>query len=62
MDIGSLSTIALNQLPATGNPSDVDLAILSKQLDVSQEMGNQMVKALENSVTPYLGGNLDVSV
>jgi len=62
MDIGSLSTIALNQLPATGNPSDVDLAILSKQLDVSQEMGSQMVKALENSVTPYLGGNLDISV
>ena len=62
MDVGALSTIALNQLPTTDAPSDIDLAVLSKQLDVSQQMGSEMVKALENSVTPYLGGNIDVSV
>lgn len=62
MDVGSLSTIALNQLPTTSAPSDIGLAILGKQLDVSQEMGSQMVKALENSVSPYLGGNIDVSI
>ena len=62
MDVGSLSTIALNQLPTTDAPSDIGLAVLSKQLDVSQQMGSEMVKALENSVTPYLGGNIDVSV
>lgn len=62
MDVGALSTIALNQLPATDAPSDIGLAVLSKQLDVSQQMGSEMVKALENSVTPYLGGNIDVSV
>lgn len=62
MDVGVLSTIALNQLPTTDAPSDIGLAVLSKQLDVSQQMGSEMVKALENSVTPYLGGNIDVSV
>ena len=62
MDVGVLSTIALNQLPTTDAPSDIGLAVLSKQLDVSQQMGSEMVKALENSVTPYLGGNIAVSV
>ena len=62
MDVGALSTIALNQLPTTDAPSDIGLAVLSKQLDVSQQMGSEMVKALENSVTPYLDGNIDVSV
>ena len=62
MDVGALSTIALNQLPTTDAPSDIGLAVLSKQLDVSPQMGSEMVKALENSVTPYLGGNIDVSV
>ena len=62
MDVGALSTIALNQLPTPDAPSDIGLAVLSKQLDVSQQMGSEMVKALENSVTPYLDGNIDVSV
>ena len=62
MDIGALSTIALNQLPSTEQPSEIGLAILGKQLDISQEFGSEMVKAMERSVTPYLGGNIDVSV
>ncbi len=62
MEVGAFSTIALNQLPTTGMPSEVSLAILGKQIDASQQMGDSMIKALENSVTPYLGSNIDVSV
>lgn len=62
MEIGALSTIALNQLSWDTSPSDIGVAILGKQLDMSQQLGDEMVKALERSVTPHLGGNIDVSV
>ena len=62
MEVGALSTIALNQLPTTGTPNEISLAILGKQIDASQQMGDSMIKALEHSVTPYLGSNIDVSV
>lgn len=62
MDIGALSTIALNQLSSLEQPSDIGLAMLGKQLDISQELGSEMVKAMERSVTPHLGGSIDVSV
>lgn len=62
MQIGSLADIALTQMPgsSTSAPSDIAVALLSKQLDVTQEMGADMVKAMEHSVNPNLGGNIDV--
>lgn len=62
MDINALSTIALNQLTPNTSPSDISVALLGKQLEVSQQLGSEMVKAMEQSVTPHLGGNIDVSV
>lgn len=58
MDIASLST-ALSSIQ-TGN--DVGVLMLSKQLDYAQTQGDSMVKALEQSVAPHLGGNIDVQV
>ena len=61
MEIGSLADIALAQMPATTSvPSDISVAMLSKQLDLTQEMGADMIKAMENSVNPAVGGNIDV--
>lgn len=61
MGIGSLVDIALAQMPATTSvPSDISVAMLSKQLDLTQEMGADMIKAMENSVNPAVGGNIDV--
>lgn len=62
MEIGSLADIALSQMPAlsTTKPSDISIAMLSKQLDMTQEMGADMIKAMEQSVTPHIGGNIDV--
>ena len=62
MDIGNLSTIALNQLTPNTPASDISVALLGKQLDMSQKLGSEMVKAMEQSVNPHLGGNIDVSV
>ena len=62
MEIGSLADIALAQMPSlsTTAPSDIAVAMLSKQLDLTQEMGAEMVKAMEHSVNPGIGGNIDV--
>lgn len=58
MDIASLSTV-LNMSKAN---NDIGTIMLSKQLDLAQEQGDSMAKALELSVTPYLGSNFDVSI
>lgn len=58
MDIASLST-ALSSI-TTGN--DIGVAMLSKQLDLMETQGDSMVKALEQSVSPHLGSNIDVLV
>ena len=62
MPIDSLASVALAQMPSnpTSATSDISLAVLSKQLDVSEQMGSDMVKALELSVNPAIGGNIDV--
>ncbi len=62
MEIGALADIALAQMPAisTTKPSDISIAMLSKQLDLTQEMGADMIKAMEQSVNPGIGGNIDV--
>lgn len=58
MDIASLST-ALNMSSLN---NDVGVLMLSKQLELTETMGDGMVAALERSVTPHLGNNIDVSV
>lgn len=62
MEINSMADIALAQMPSisTSVPSDISVALLSKQLDLSQEMGDSMIKAMELSVNPNVGGNIDV--
>lgn len=47
-------------MPSTSVPSDISIAILSKQLDVSEAMGAEMIKAMEHSGNPAVGGNIDV--
>ena len=58
MDIAALS-VALNSI-STG--SDVGVLMLKKQLEQVEMQGNEMVKALEQSVNPHLGTQFDVYV
>lgn len=64
MDISALNTTALSALNSatTKTGQAIGLAMLDKQLDMTQVLGNGMVKAMENSVNPAVGGNFDVSV
>lgn len=63
MDIPGLS-MALAQ---TKVQSDVSVAMLSKALDFGEAIGDGMAElidaaAMEHSVTPYIGGTIDVSL
>lgn len=62
----ALST--LTAYDATSSVSSASLAyavgteILSQSLDMTQEMGASMIQMMERSVTPELGGNIDVYI
>lgn len=58
MDISALSTA----LSMVNTSSDLGVIMLSKQLDIVEAQGDSMVKALEQSVTPHLGNNIDIRV
>ncbi len=63
MDIAGLST-SLTQFNLA---NDVGVAMLSKQLDVNESMGQSLVEmmdrsTMEQSVTPYIGSHFDMSV
>ena len=42
--------------------TDVNVAMLSKNLDAQELMGDEMVKMMEQSVQPNLGQNIDLRV
>lgn len=58
MNIASLP-IATNQ-PI--NSVDVGVAVLSKSLDTIEDLGQSMIRMMEQSVTPQLGQNIDIRV
>lgn len=63
MDIPALS-MAMAQVNLQ---TDIGVAMLDKAIDLGASLGEGMVEmidsaAMERSVTPYLGGNIDVSV
>ena len=62
MDVTALNNIALSQISPSTSPSDISVAILGKQLDVTQKLGDPMIQAMERSVNPHIGGNIDISV
>lgn len=62
MDVTALNNIALSQISPSTSPSDISVAILGKQLDVTQKLGDTMIQAMERSVNPHIGGNIDITV
>lgn len=58
MNIASLSSAA----SLANTQTDVGVAMLSKSIRSSESEGACMVKMMERSVTPNVGGNIDVKV
>ncbi len=63
MDVAGLS-MALSQVSTM---NDIGVAVLSKQLDMNESLGQSMVammdrSMMEQSVAPHIGSNFDMSV
>ena len=57
MAVSSLNSTTPGSLSET-----VGVKMLAEQMDMAEVQGAAMVKMMEQSVTPELGGNIDVSV
>ena len=64
MNIGNVSSAlsAINASEPSSLMESVGVKMLDKSLDASVSMNDSMIRMMENSVTPYLGGNIEVSV
>ena len=58
MDIAAISTA----MSMADLQTDIGIAVLSKSMDNMEPRGDGMKKILESSVTPHIGGNVDVTV
>ncbi|MDO3413063.1 YjfB family protein [Saccharibacillus sp. CPCC 101409] len=56
MDIAALS-VAMSQVSTTQQAS---LQVMSIAKDQAEQQGQQLAKMLEQSVSPHLGGSLDI--
>ena len=57
MEIGGFSPVAMS---AANVMNDISIKVLSQNLDTMESLGNGMVKMTEMSVSPHVGGNIDV--
>ena len=69
MEIGALASSALfgmeqGSISVNGydTPTDVGVAMLSKQLELTRVTGDSLIRAMELSVNPEIGGNVDLYV
>lgn len=60
------SNMKIASLPITTNYTvnsvDVGVAVLAKNLDVIEQLGQSMIKMMEQSVAPHLGQSIDIKV
>ena len=63
MALGTLSAYDASSSVSQGSLAyAVGTAVLGQSLDLTQEMGASMVQMMERSVTPELGGSIDVYI
>lgn len=58
LGIAELST----SLATSKTMTDVNMAVLKKQMNTDETMSMQLVKMMENSVSPNLGANIDIRI
>lgn len=62
----ALNVVSSYDIGSSASPvtlqEDIGVAMLGKTMEMNELLGTQMVQALERSVAPQLGGNIDVSV
>ena len=62
MNVNSALSAAQSYSSVNSVSSAVSVKMLDKALDMNESLNDSMLKMMENSVTPYLGSNFDMSV
>ena len=64
MRIGGISSALYNINQVSSNPTvkATSLKMLDNAIESNEDMGAQLAKMMEQSVTPYIGGNFDISI
>lgn len=64
MNIGNAGSAlsAINASEPASLMESVSVKMLDKALDTSASMNDSMIRMMENSVTPHIGGNIDLYV
>lgn len=64
MDIAAVSSaLSAVSTSTTGSLMEyVSVQMLDQAMDLNETMNAQMIRAMEQSVTPHLGGNIDIHV
>ena len=64
MDMTSLnSALGLYEAAPTNSLASItSLKMLDNTMELTEQMNQEMIKMMENSVTPHLGSNFDVSI
>lgn len=60
MNIASVP-VSTNSYQSASSPT-IGIAVLAKNLETAKQSGQGMIKMLEQSVSPHLGNNIDVTV
>lgn len=64
MEIGSVDSIALAamNIKQVETLTEVNTSVLAEAMDQSEIMGQGLIKMMELSVNPGIGGNFDMSI
>lgn len=64
MEIGSVDSIALAamNIKQVETLTEVSTSVLAETMDQSEIMGQGLIKMMELSVNPGIGGNFDMSI
>lgn len=64
MDIGAITSAlsAVNSSTSGSLMEYVSVQMLDQTMELTEAMNAQLVKAMEQSVTPHIGGNIDMYV
>ena len=64
MEIDALSSALKSVTSSTPGTltNAASVAMLGNAMDLNEVMAESTIKMMENSVTPYLGSNIDVSI
>lgn len=61
--LNAVSSYSISSSAGSGSLSEaVSVAVLDMTMDLNEQLNTQMVQALEHSVTPHLGSNIDMYI